>query len=442
MSWIVKDAIHGVLSFQEPEMCREIIDLPAVQRIRGIKQTGFTYLVFPSAEHSRFQHAIGVAYIAGVIASALNLSKAETKKCEAAGLLHDIGVLPFSHTLEYGDFGRIYRLSHVRNTLKKIRENGEIQSVLHKYSLDPGEICDILAGGHYLTPIISGPLDSDKLDYLQRDSYFTGVRTEIDPYVYHIFKMHRRTGELFVIEKGLPNVEAVFCARYRLTQIAYYHHGVRVASLMLNRAMMDAYARGEISMNELVEIGDEGLLIKLAEAGGYSETFAKRLWKRKLYKRVTHFELGEVDSPINKAFGSTYSAFIEERKNILKLEMFLAKKLNQEEGSILIDIPDPREFEPPERRTRVWLNEWNELPTEELERRIDTQKIYVYHKSSYIANIDNLYRRLRKMWVFSEERLSSDLREKCKEIIAKLAENPKLLEEVMDQEPWIQLRTS
>jgi HD superfamily phosphohydrolase len=425
MSWIIKDAVHGVLLFKNPEVCREIIDTPCMQRLRYIKQTAFAYLVFPSAEHTRFQHSLGTAYIAGTIANNLGCSFEEIKKCEVTALLHDIGILPFSHALERGDFGRMHKLSHEEYIVKIIREDEKLQDILHKNSLDSEEIIKILEGGHELSPIIKGPLDADKLDYLQRDSYFTGVKTEIDPYIYHIFYMPPRKREIYAIEKGLGNIEAIFCARYRLTQIVYFHHAVRVANLMLNRAVIDAYEREKIKMNELVKMGDEELLNKLIEAGGYAKELVKRLKERKLYKRVTGFDVGKIEGEaINTVFAKNNSKFIREPRNILRLESFLADKLGlKDKDSILVDIPCEDEFKPPERNIKIWP--------------ILTGQEYAYLRSRYIYGIDLIYKELRRMRIYSKERLGNALKEKSRRIIEEIAENPSKVDEIMSYKPWI-----
>jgi HD superfamily phosphohydrolase len=423
--WFVKDALHGILLFKNPEMCKEIMDSSCMQRLRRIKQTGFAYLVFPSAEHTRFQHSLGVAYIAGKIASDLGLSPDSIKKCEAAALLHDVGIFPFSHVIERGDFGYIHKLNHEKYTTKIIKEDEELKDILHRNSLDPEKIIDTLEGRDTLSPIINGPLDSDKLDYLQRDSYFTGVETEIDPYVYHIFIQDSSTNELCVIEKGLPNVEAVFCARYRLTQIVYYHHAVRVAGVMLNRALMDAYVRKRITVNKLVEMGDEELLLKLIKAGGYAKEFAERLRKRRLYKRVVEFEVGKIaERDIYKVFAKPGSQFIDDPTNVLRLESFLADKLRQEEGAILIDIPHEEEFEPPERKIKIWPPPADGHP-------------YVFDRSRYIYGIDAIYKELREMHIYSKEELSEDLKKKCGEIIREIAAGKIPINDVINFQPWI-----
>jgi HD superfamily phosphohydrolase len=391
--WIVTDAVHGILNFKNPEIIKELIDTSYMQRLRYIKQMEFAYLVFPSAEHTRFQHSLGAAYIAGIIASNLGCSREEIKKCEVAALLHDIGMFPFSHTLERGDFGRMYGLSHEDETVNiiknDIKENGkkELKNIFDKYKLDPEELIDIIKGLHELSPIIKGPIDADKLDYLQRDSYFLGIGVKIDPYVYHMLYMPpEKIKEIYVKEKGVGNVEALFFARYTLRQRVHFHHAIRAASLMLNRAVMDAFSRGKIKIKDLVEMGDEELLNKLRQAGGYAEKLVERLKKRKLYKRVAEFELEkEKDrnkkiAKINDVFATSVSKFRGNPANIVRLESFLANELKLDEDSILVDIPHEDEFKPPERYIKIWESGQT-----------------VYDKSEFISRIHQLYIELRKM---------------------------------------------
>lgn len=423
VEWIIKDAVHGVIKFKNPKMCKEILDTSCMQRLRRIKQTGLTYLVFPSAEHTRFQHSIGVAYIAGMIASNIGLLSEEVKYCEAAGLLHDVGIFPFSHTLERGDFGYIYNLSHVDNTREILSNDSELKDVLKRHFEKPDEIVKIIeSASHKLHSLIDGPLDADKLDYLQRDSYFTGVKTEIDPYTYHIFRMDFRSNKLYVLEKGLANVEAIFCARYRLTQIVYFHHAVRVAGVMLNRAVIDAFNRKRISKDDLKKMGDEELLNKLIDADGYAKEFAERLRNRRLYKRVTTFEVGrEKDSPVCKNLAMDSSAFLKDPVNILRLENYLATKvLGKEPGSILVDIPREQDFRPPERFILL-----------------GPDGVEVLKKSRYIDEIDRIYAELRTMRVYSDEGLHETEKEKCRNAILDLARDRDKLKAVMNHDPWL-----
>jgi len=427
MSWIIKDAVHGTISFSYPELCRELMDTPYMQRLRWIKQLGLAYLVFPSAEHTRFQHSIGTAYIASVIAKNMGCNSEEIKKCEAAGLLHDLGVYPFSHVLERGVYGRLYRLRH-EDLSEELILNTEIKDILHKYSIDAEEIVDMITRRHPhpLSPIINGPLDADKLDYLQRDSYFTGVRTEIDPYVYHIFLRPNRTDEIFVIAKGKANVEAVYCSRYRLTQTVYFHHAVRVSQVMMNRAVQDATSRGRINVETLQELDDRTLLQELKKSEGFAEKFARKILKRELYKRVTSINVGSLDEEqMRRKYWHHQSIFVQDPSNILRLESFLAQRLNMEEGTILVDIPGLNDFLPPERATKVYLGRPNEPYNKNNVKSITDV-------SEYIRQIDLIYQRLAYIRVFSEKRMSADLRRKCERILRNLT-----IDEIRENTPWL-----
>jgi HD superfamily phosphohydrolase len=185
---------------------------------------------------------------------------------------------------------------------------------------------------------------------------------------------------------------------------------------------MDACNRGKIGIDELVKMGDEELLNRLRQAGGYAKELTERLKKRRLYKRVAEFNIGRIEGEaINAVFGESNSRFRGNPENILRLESFLAEKLGQEPGSILVDIPHRDEFEPPERNIKIW-------PSQE----------YAYQRSRYIYEIDSLYRELRKMRIYSKKKLSNGLKEKCEKIIREVAGPPSEADEIIEEyEPWI-----
>lgn len=206
----INDPVYGGIGVTQMEL--EIIDTPIFQRLRGLRQLARVNYVFPGAEHSRFVHSLGVLHITGLMAKHLRdrneLTDEDVIKIRAAALLHDIGHYPFSHLGEsvYGYFEdenyaekiiqtretdgeELYRLSsykskaadHERLGSYIVLNNKEIQNILIKYGLDPKEIGDIFTGkcgsnNLVCTQMLHSSLDADRLDYLLRDSFQTGVR--------------------------------------------------------------------------------------------------------------------------------------------------------------------------------------------------------------------------------------------------------------------------
>ncbi|MGW8179029.1 MAG: HD domain-containing protein, partial [bacterium] len=178
-SWEIKDPIHGYIELNKQEI--NIIDSPEFQRLRRLRQLSAAFLTYPGAEHTRFHHSLGVLHVAGKIAQRLVNSEAitgeEALKLRMGGLLHDIGHGPFSHLFEEVIEKR--DLNHEQMSTKIIKETG-IADILHENGMDPEEMSTLSIGQHenkkpYMNQVIAGQFSADVLDYLPRDSYFTGV---------------------------------------------------------------------------------------------------------------------------------------------------------------------------------------------------------------------------------------------------------------------------
>lgn len=198
------DPIYGFIELTETE--NRIIHSPYYQRLRWIKQLGFSHYIFPGAEHTRFAHAMGVMHMADKMLRALDLGvpneklynlKARDKKTifhksvRVAALLHDIGTFPFSHTCEgaYIDYGKKNSSSKrkLHDThehlgayiLKNSKEKNGITTILKKAGLDPNEISKIIKGeskSMLANQLLHSELDADRMDYLMRDAHYTGVK--------------------------------------------------------------------------------------------------------------------------------------------------------------------------------------------------------------------------------------------------------------------------
>jgi HD superfamily phosphohydrolase len=240
-SWEIKDPIHGYIELNEPEI--DIVDSPQFQRLRRIRQLSAAHLTYPGAEHTRFHHSLGVLHVAGMIARRLQyaglISKEESQKLRIAGLLHDIGHGPFSHLFEEVLHKR--ELNHEMMSTRIIQES-KISDILTKHGLCVEEMSMLAIGQYenekpYLNQVIAGQFSADVLDYLPRDSYFTGVefgRVDIDRLVRSMNLVDER---LAVKDTALYVLEAMVIARYEMFKAVYFHRSVRAAEVMLVRAM-------------------------------------------------------------------------------------------------------------------------------------------------------------------------------------------------------------
>ena len=162
----IRDSIHGNLPLNEFEV--EVLDYPQLQRLRRVKQLGFISLIYPGANHSRFEHSIGTMHLASKLAEQLELDDHDKDLVRMAGLLHDTGHGPFSHVSE-----AVFDVPHEELTGFIVKESSLADKLSEKF--DTQEIVDIINGKGRLGPIISGELDMDRMDYLIRDSHYTGV---------------------------------------------------------------------------------------------------------------------------------------------------------------------------------------------------------------------------------------------------------------------------
>lgn len=223
----IRDSIHGNLPITQYET--ELIDYPQIQRLRRLKQLGFISLIYPGANHSRFEHSIGTMHLASQLADQLELTNEDKELVRVAGLLHDTGHGPFSHVSE-----TVLEAPHEKIT-EYVIKNTEISDKLkEKFSLQ--DITDIIHGKGKLGPIISGELDVDRMDYLMRDSYYVGVQ-------YGVIDTQRLISNLKLEKyllldiKGIQAAESLLVARYFMYPSVYQHHTTRILNSMFRRGI-------------------------------------------------------------------------------------------------------------------------------------------------------------------------------------------------------------
>lgn len=231
----IHDSIYGSIELEES--VANIVSTREFQRMNMVKQLGFTYLVFPGATHSRFEHSLGTYYLTRQASSRLGLSPKDATEVSFAGLLHDIGHSPFSHSLE-ASMVRIYGKDHLDVAIDIINgktPNNEISDILGDHR---NSVVKILRGEKgVLSRLISGNGDLDQIDYLARDSYYTGVALgAVDiPRILRVLSIS--DNELCVEEKGLPSLEGLMVARMLMYRTVYRHKTALIGSSMANAAM-------------------------------------------------------------------------------------------------------------------------------------------------------------------------------------------------------------
>lgn len=223
---VLRDPIHGYINIYY-QVIWDLIGTPEFQRLRRIHQLGGTLQVYHTAEHSRFGHSLGVYEVVRLMIENVKnlkdvLSEFEQVAVLCAGLLHDLGHGPFSHSFE-----TITGIDHEKITDRIILEETKVNQVLVEAHPDlPKAVADIIAHRHerkLLSQMISSQMDADRMDYLLRDSYFTGVSYgEFD--LFRILRTIRIVEDKMVVkESGIHAVEDYIMARYQMYWQVYLH---------------------------------------------------------------------------------------------------------------------------------------------------------------------------------------------------------------------------
>jgi len=230
---LVKDPVHGYIVLEE-DMLR-IVDSTAFQRLRRISQLPLVYLVYPGARHSRFDHSLGCMHLAKMFGERLGLDEYKLKVLTIAGLVHDLGHTPYSHLLEI--LLREKGLTHEDMTLRILEEDSETSSSVERCGVSVKDVKSILEKRDPLGSIISGPVDVDKLDFLLRDSYFTGAFYGVIDIARIIYTSRLIDGRVGLSTKALGVLEELAIARYQSFMNIYFHHTVRAAQTMFLRGV-------------------------------------------------------------------------------------------------------------------------------------------------------------------------------------------------------------
>ena len=267
----IRDPIHGDIEVSELEL--RFLDSPQMQRLRRIKQLSFCSLIYPGANHTRFEHSLGTMHIAGKMATSAGLDEDESKKIRLAALVHDVGHLPYSHSLE-----SVLERTH-EEIGRHILENSELSDIIAE-NYPKKELSNILTGKGP-GKIISSQIDADRIDYLARDSHYTGVAYGVVD-IERIIKVTRlRKSKLCFLEKGMTALESLLVGRNLMFSAVYFHHTVRIAEAMLQNAVEQI--KEQLEFEALIEMGDDDLRELIKNHKGGNEIF-KLLDDRKLYK--------------------------------------------------------------------------------------------------------------------------------------------------------------
>jgi len=248
------DPVHHFIELSTAEA--RLLDLPVMQRLRRLRQLGLAYLAFPSAEHSRFTHALGALAMGSrafdelarrspnFFADAADAAY-QRRLVRAALLLHDIGHGPFSHSCE-----AVLGIAHEQRT-KDLIALADVARGIAGLEVEPSDVLALIVGdphGRYpaLRELVSGPnLDADRMDYLLRDAYFTGVATgryDAEQLIASL-RLVEAGGKLAVgiDRRGVVALESFVAARYMMFASVYFHHTTRMFEHVLHEALRDIW---------------------------------------------------------------------------------------------------------------------------------------------------------------------------------------------------------
>jgi HD superfamily phosphohydrolase len=334
---VIRDPLWDNIRLDRPAQL--VLDTPAVQRLRYVRQLGHAFLVYPGATHSRFEHALGAYHLTRRALASLEergeLGAVSPRDCLAvrlAALLHDIGHYPFSHALEEAGFP-----SHEAQGVAKLGE-GDLRRRLEEIG-GPGLAAEIgaLIRGVSASPLqglISGSLDLDKIDYLSRDARMCGVpygTVDVDRLLSTLTLVPTSDGRLQVgvHEKGVSALESLLFAKYQMYRNVYWHHAVRAATCMFKRAARDAVRRDVVSMDAVGELTDDGLMERLLGSGS---VLARAIRERRLFKRA-------LDLPATEVAESADSWAADDPDLVEEVEDALAGEVGLAPGELLLDFP-------------------------------------------------------------------------------------------------------
>lgn len=245
-----RDSVHNIIRVRtdtpDGALIAELIDTSEFQRLRRIRQLGLAHFAYQSAEHSRFTHSLGAFHLAGRILAGLqekySIDSKDITAVKTAALLHDIGHGAFSHVIE-----SILHFHHENYTIEAVLSTQtEVGRILYRH--DPGlpnRIADIIRGSFRpmaLGQLVSSQLDVDRMDYLLRDSHFTGVKYGVYDleWIIKSLQINERDDHLFISAPGIYAVEDYLQARYYMFRQVYFHRTLRAAEAVLQSLLRRA----------------------------------------------------------------------------------------------------------------------------------------------------------------------------------------------------------
>ena len=337
----IKDPVHGYVYITELE--KKIIDSFPVQRLRRLRQLAGAEYVYPGANHTRFEHSVGVMYLAGKVVENPNIgqriNKDEAEMVRIAALLHDVGHGPFSHVFEHLLDKELGGKTHEDMT-RWIIATSELKDILNKAGYDPEEIGKLATNKlekpskAFLGQIISSAVDVDKLDFVVRDTHHTGAEYGFVDVFRLIHAFDVLNGDLAVDLGALSALESFIIARIESFKSIYFHRVGRAAQIMLAMAMEKANEELGLTSFKTPEeylAMDDYTVWTMLKNCEKSREIIENLERRKMLKCAYERTFYQKDAVISNIFSK------EAHRKELRED--IAKKAGVDTEAVIIDVP-------------------------------------------------------------------------------------------------------
>ena len=416
---VINDAIHG--QFKLEGVAQDLLSTPEMNKLSHIKQLGLAHLVFPGAHHTRFEHSLGASHIAGRMADSLSLDEIEADTLRVAAMLHDVGHGPYSHTLEHilAERGGMDHMEVTKGIIlgeydvivdgegESIDERRAIPDILEDNGLDPKLVSSLITGpdaagtersllswtegredfsgeDKTLAQLVHGPVDCDQLDYLLRDSHFTGVRHGVVDHNRLIECLRSQGGDIVVEQGGLSALEGMLVARGLMYSAVYFHRVTRVTEVMLSRAV----ERAGDALPESIDLQrrvDAEIWGALDKAGDFSRDMITRLKYRNLLKVCLSRRKDDLSPEQIEKLASIANNLGARRE----IEDDIAFRSGLDPGYVAIDVPSVKLLLSEPRMAQVdvkvvgddgktrWLKEVTPMAEALRKRQVSQEAIYV-----------------------------------------------------------------
>jgi HD superfamily phosphohydrolase len=319
----IKDSVHDHITVEG--VAADLLDTPAVQRLRHVAQLGTASLVYPSANHTRFEHSLGVYHLACEALAQLGVEGPQAERVKAAALLHDVGHAPFSHNVEH----LLYRhTGKYHDDVDELLAGGAVGEVLRDHDIDPARVAGLVAGEGELGQLVSGELDVDRMDYLVRDAHHTGVPYGTIDTGRLVRELRFVDGELVLAEGNVQTAESLLLARALMNPTVYSHHVARISKAMLRRATERLLAEGDPDAAAVRRMDDHELLVAVRRCDAAAE-MAGRLRRRDLLKRAVWAEMEHVPDAVVDAGHEELRAH----------ERAIAEAASVDREDVVLDVP-------------------------------------------------------------------------------------------------------